>query len=72
MAPAGWKARKPRSAHRQLDLAVADGDAAPQHQLGVDAPGAVGGARGGVDLPDDLCQPGVADLLRRGGRMIQA
>jgi hypothetical protein len=60
-APSGREAVEPRPHHQKLHLAMADTDAAPEHELCVDAPGAVGSARGDVDLADEVGEPGMPD-----------
>ena len=60
LGPAGG-AGQAGAAHQQRDRVVADHDPAAQAQLGMDAPGAVGAARGLVDLDD------AGRSARRGG-----
>jgi hypothetical protein len=52
---------RPAPAHQQLDLVVADLDAAAEGQLGVDPAGAVDAVGLGVDLGDEVGQQGVTD-----------
>jgi len=59
-APSG-QAAEPCPHHQELHLAMADTDAAPEHELCVDAPCAVGSARGDVDLAYEVGEPGVPD-----------
>jgi hypothetical protein len=40
---------------------VADSNALPEDQVGVDTPDAVGAPRGNVDLLDDIREPDAAD-----------
>ena len=47
--------------HQKLNSSVADRDAVAQGELGMDPLRAIGLARIGVDLDDQIGQPGVAD-----------
>ena len=55
--------RKPfhtSSSHQQLDTAVSNSNAVTKGKFGMNTPGAVGAMRGGVNLGDQLRQPGMS------------
>jgi len=53
-------AGKARAAHQHLDCLMANADITPEGQLGVHSAGAIGSARVGVNLSDDLGKKDVA------------
>ncbi len=59
-----WQPDQAGVAHQPADLVVADDHPAAEAQFGVHAWCAIGAAWGGVDLGDQICEPGLAD--RRG------
>jgi len=50
-----------RASHQHLDRQVANGDALPEDQVGMDTPDAVGAARRDVYLADQVGEPDMAD-----------
>jgi hypothetical protein len=49
------------ASHQHLHCLVANSDALPEDQVGMDTPDAVGAPRGNVHLLDDIREPDVAD-----------
>lgn len=64
--PAGRQPPKPGTPHEHRDGLAGDRDVTPQARLGMNPRRSAGAARGGVDLPGEIREPGVADLARRG------
>eukprot|EP01133_Synstelium_polycarpum_P025264 gene25263-biopygen21796 len=48
------------SSHQEFDTAVSNSNAVTKGKFGMNTPGAVGAMGGGVNLGDQLCQPGMS------------
>ena len=70
--PAADQPRDTGLAHEPLDALAADANPAAQAQLGVDAPGAVGAVRDGMNLSDLLDQNASVSARSDGARRCQS